>query len=341
MFLAFAIGPGPARTAIPIEVRMNVLLLGLRPYNISDEQVAQVQRMAADYRVVITLDHDKVDALLPDIEIVVGDFPRELLHEAPKLRWWQQWYAGVDWLLSHPEAAALDFTLTNMSGLHAIPITEHIFAMLLGFARDLPNVVRAQQRKEWIRHDRDDVFELAGQTMVLIGVGGIGSHTAQVANALGMRVIAVRRRPAQQVPGIERTVGIDQLHDVLPQADFVVNTLPLTGETQQLIGEAELRAMKTTAYLVNIGRGSTMDEEALIRALQEGWIAGAGLDVFASEPLPPDSPLWEMDNVIVSPHYAGQTNHYDERAIEIFLDNLDRYLSGEPLINVVDKRLGY
>ena len=320
---------------------MNVLLLRLRPYNISDEQIDQVRRMAADYRVVMTLDRDEVEALLPDVEIVVGDFPRDLLPRAPERRWWQQWFAGVDWLLNYPEAAALDFTLTNMSGLHAIPITEHIFAMLLGFARDLPNVIRAQQRKEWIPHDRDDVFELAGQTMVLIGVGGIGSHTAQVANALGMRVIAVRRRPAQQVPGIERTVGIDQLQEVLPLADFVVNTLPLTTDTQKLIGEAELRAMKPTAYLVNIGRGDTMDEEALIRALQEGWIAGAGLDVFASEPLSPHSPLWEMENVIVSPHYAGQTNRYDERAVAIFLDNLARYMGGEPLINVVDKRLGY
>ena len=177
--------------------------------------------------------------------------------------------------------------------------------------------------------------------MVLIGVGGIGSHTAEVAHALGMRVIAVRRRPEQETPSIVRTVGIDQLQNVLPEADFVVNTLPLTGETRNLIGEAQLRAMKPTAYLVNIGRGDTMDEEALVRALQQGRIAGAGLDVFASEPLPPDSPLWEMPNVIVSPHYAGQTNRYDERAMAIFLDNLDRYVRGEPLINVVDKLLGY
>lgn len=320
---------------------MNVLLLGLRPHNISDEQVAHVQELAADYRVVQTLDRNDVETLLPDIEIVAGDFPRDLVAEAPNLRWWQQWHAGADWLMDYPEAVHLDFTLTNVSGIHAIPITEHIFAMLLGFARDLPNVIRAQQRREWISHDRDDVFELAGKTMVLIGVGGIGSYTAQVATALGMHVIAVRRRVNMQTTGIERSVGMEQLRDVLPQADFVVNTLPLTGETEGLIGETELRAMRPTAYLVNIGRGATMDEAALIRALQEGWIAGAGLDVFATEPLPSDSPLWEMPNVIVSPHYAGQTNRYDERAIGIFLDNLERYVRGEPLLNVVDKRLGY
>lgn len=320
---------------------MNVLLLGLRPDNINEEQVAEIRRLASDYRVVQTRERDEVIELLPDIEIVAGDFPRDLVADAPNLRWWQQWHAGADWLMDYPEAVHMDFTLTNVSGLHAIPITEHIFAMLLGFARDLPNVIRAQQRKKWIGHDRDDVFELADKTMVLIGVGGIGSYTAQVAVALGMRVIAVRRRAQQETPGIERTVGMDQLLDVLPDADFVVNTLPLTSETQGLIGEAELRAMKPTAYIVNIGRGGTMDEDALVRALQEGWIAGAGLDVFATEPLPQDSPLWEMENVIVSPHYAGQTNRYDERAIAIFLDNLRRYLRGESLVNVVDKRLGY
>ena len=156
-----------------------------------------------------------------------------------------------------------------------------------------------------------------------------------------MRVIAVRRRAHVPLAGAERTVGIDRLPDVLPVADFVVNTLPLTAETEGLIGEAELRAMKPTAYIVNIGRGATMDEDALVLALREGWIAGAGLDVFTTEPLPPESPLWKMENVIVSPHYAGQTERYDERAVAIFLDNLSRYLRGEALVNVVDKRLGY
>lgn len=320
---------------------MRVLLLGLRPMNIRHEQVGQVRAAAAGYEVVQTLDPDEVEALLPEIEIVVGDFPREFLTRAPKLRWWQQWHAGVDWLMDYPEAVALDFTLTNVSGLHAIPITEHIIAMLLAFARDLPNVVRAQSRREWIPHERDDVFELAGKTMALIGVGGIGAYTAQIASALGMRVIAVRRRPQEETAGAVRTLGIERLLDVLPEADFVVNTLPLTNETRGLLGESAFRAMKPSAYVVNIGRGATMDEDALVRALQEGRIAGAGLDVFDTEPLPPDSPLWTMDNVIVSPHYAGQTDRYDERAIAIFLDNLDRYLRGEPLQNVVDKRLGY
>ncbi|MGC8782588.1 MAG: NAD(P)-dependent oxidoreductase, partial [Anaerolineae bacterium] len=138
-----------------------------------------------------------------------------------------------------------------------------------------------------------------------------------------------------------RVVGPDRLLEVLPLADLVVLTIPLTPETSHLIGERELRAMKPTAYIFNIGRGGTMDEAALIRALREGWIAGAGLDVFEKEPLPADSPLWQMENVIITAHYAGATPHYNERAMAIFLDNLRRYRAGEPLRNVVDKTLGY
>jgi phosphoglycerate dehydrogenase-like enzyme len=156
-----------------------------------------------------------------------------------------------------------------------------------------------------------------------------------------MRVIGVRRNPREPVPGVERIVGPDRLLEVLPLADFVVLTIPLTPETRHLIGEPQLRAMKPTAYLFNIGRGGTIDEVALIRGLREGWIAGAGLDVFAKEPLPADSPLWRMENVLITAHYAGATPHYNERAMAIFLDNLRRYRAGAPLRNVVDKSLGY
>jgi len=185
------------------------------------------------------------------------------------------------------------------------------------------------------------LFELAGKTMVLIGVGAIGARTAEVARALGMRVLGVRRHPQLTVPGIEAMYGPGQLLDVLPEADFCVITVPLTPETKGMIGEPELRAMKSTSYIVNIGRGATIQETVLVRALQEGWIAGAGLDVFETEPLPPDSPLWDMDNVIMTAHYAGLTPHYEERAMAIFVDNLKRYRNREPLRNVVDKKLAY
>lgn len=317
------------------------ILLGFPSDKFSETQLKQIQTTAPDRRILVTDDHNEIEAVLDDIEIAVGDFPRDLVPRAHNLRWLQQWGAGADWLLRHPEAAALDFVLTNASGVHAIPISEHIFAFLFAFARDLHQAVRAQTHHDWEFRARQNVFELAGKTMLLVGVGAIGERTAAVATALGMRVLGMRRNPSLGAPGIETMYGLDQLLDILPQADFVVLTIPLTRETKGMINEAALRAMKPTAYLVNIGRGGTIREEALFQALEEGWIAGAGLDVFETEPLPADSPLWDLDNLIITPHYAGGTPYYDERALAIFLDNLQRYQAGKPLRNVVDKKLGY
>ena len=318
------------------------ILLALEPGMFSEEQLAQLRAVAPEMRIVVTRDREEIEAILDEIEIIAGWCPRELVLRAPNLRWFQQWGAGADWLLRYPEAVEREFILTNASGVHPIPISEHILAFMLAFARELPRAIRAQEHRQWIpQGQHQGVFELAGKTMVLIGVGEIGRRTAWVATALGMRVLGVRRDPSQSAPGVEAMFGPDRLLELLPQADFVVLTVPLTRETQGMIGERELRAMKPTAYLINIGRGGTVQEKALVRALQEGWIAGAGLDVFETEPLPEDSPLWEMDNVIITSHYAGITPHYHERAWAIFMDNLRRYRSGDPLRNVVDKRLGY
>jgi phosphoglycerate dehydrogenase-like enzyme len=320
---------------------MTVLLVCLPPDRLSEAQVAQVQAAAPGMRVVRTTERTAIEGLLDDLEIAVGQFPHDLLPRARRLRWLQEWGAGVDWLMRHPEAAELDFTLTNASGVHAIPISEQILGYLLAFARQLAPAIRAQERRAWKAPRRDQLFELAGKTMLLVGVGAIGARTAAIAAALGMRVLGIRRNPAADVPGVEAIYGSDRLHDLLPQADCVVLTVPLSRETQGMIGERELRAMKPSGYLINIGRGGAIQEQALIRALREGWLAGAALDVFEQEPLPEASALWEMDNVIITAHYAGLTPAYDQRALAIFLDNLQRYRSGEPLRNVVDKAAGY
>lgn len=317
------------------------ILLALEPSTVSPEQRAAITAAAPGYRLLVTTDGAEMEAALDDVEIAAGEVPHRLIDRAPRLRWYQQWGAGADWLMRDPQAAEKDFVLTNVSGVHAIPISEHILAFLLAFARRLPQAIRRQERRQWDQLHNSKLFELAGKTMLLIGVGAIGSRTAEVAGALGMRVLGVRHDPSRGAPGVEAMYPPAQLREVLPQADFVVLTLPLTSESRGIIGEAELRAMKPSAYLVNIGRGGTVDEEALIRALQEGRIAGAGLDVFAHEPLPQDSPLWDMDNVIITGHYAGNTPAYDERSLAIFLDNLQRYVAGRPLRNVVDKRMGY
>ncbi|MFL5802112.1 MAG: D-2-hydroxyacid dehydrogenase, partial [Roseiflexaceae bacterium] len=275
------------------------------------------------------------------IEIAAGGFPHELVARAAGLRWFQQWGAGADWLLRHPEVAGKDFALTNVSGVHAIPISEHIIGMLLMFARGLHHAVRAQAQREWRRIKSEEVFELAGKTMLLLGVGAIGERTAALASALGMRVEGIRRDPSREVAEVAAMYGPDQLRERLAHADFVVLTVPLSHATQGLIGAAELRAMRPSAYLINIGRGGTIDEPALVQALAKRRIAGAALDVFAEEPLPAASPLWAMENVIITAHYAGATPKYNQRAMAIFLDNLRRYRDGAPLRNLVDKQAGY
>jgi phosphoglycerate dehydrogenase-like enzyme len=320
---------------------MTVLLLRENPEALTAADRATIAALAPDMQLVVTDDSAQIEAVLAEVEIAAGHTSPALLARMPNLRWYQQWGAGADWLMRHPEIAARDFILTNASGVHAIQISEHILALLFAFARRLPQAMAAQLRGEWQREERQDIFELAGKTMVLIGVGAIGERTAALAAALDVRVIGVRRDPNVSAPGVEQMIGPERLADVLPEADFVVLTVPLTHETRHMIGERELRLMKPTAHIVNIGRGGTIDESALIRALAEGWIAGAGLDVFEKEPLPADSSLWGMENVIITAHYAGATPHYSERALAIFLDNLRRYKAGEPLRNVVDKGLGY
>lgn len=320
---------------------MGVILLAMNPTTVPEDRLNQIRALAPDRRLVVTDDHEQMQVLFNEVEVVAGGFPRDLVVSAPDLRWVQQWGAGADWLMRTPEAREKDFVLTNASGVHAIPISEHIFSLIFAFARGIHRAVRAQVKHDWPGSRRHQATEVAGSTMVLIGVGAIGERTAQMGAALGMRVLGIRRDPKVPAPGVEAMYSLGQLPTLLPEADYLVITAPLTEETKGMIGEAQLRAMKPTAVIVNIGRGGTIDEEALIRALREGWIGGAGLDVFAVEPLPQDSPLWDMDNVIVTPHHAGSTPHYNARAMDIFLDNLKRYVAGEPLRNVVDKRLGY
>lgn len=320
---------------------MDVLLIGVSPEVADAAVLDRVRTLAPELRVVVTSDRVEMEALLDEITIAAGDVPPHLVTRAPRLRWFQQWAAGADWLLRYPEAADRDFVLTNTSGIHAIPISEQIIGMLLMFARGLHRAVRAQGRREWWRPQATELFELPGRTMLLVGVGAIGQRTAVLASALGMRVEGIRRDPAQAVTAVAAMYGPDRLRERLAHADVVVLTVPLSQATRGLIGAAELAAMKPTAYLINIGRGGTIDEPALVHALQEGRIAGAALDVFAVEPLPATSPLWAMENVIITGHYAGATPKYDERALEIFLDNLGRYKAGMPLRNQVDKLAGY
>jgi len=317
------------------------ILIAWRGSRLSDEQRAWIRQRAPEARLLETDDRDEIEAELERIEIASEGVPREWLARMPQLKWYAQYGAGVDWLLSYPDIRDSDFLMTNGSGIHAVPISEHIIGMMLALSRQFPRALRQQMQSAWDRSIAQTTFELAGKTMVLVGVGAIGERTARLASALGMRVIGVRRNPERGAEGVERMVAPPDLHQVLPKADFLVLTIPLTPETRHLIGESELSLLKSPSYLINIGRGGTIDQEAMIGALRQGRLAGAGLDVFDPEPLPTDSPLWGMENVLITPHVSGFTPARSERAWALFSDNLERYLSDQPLRNLVDKQLGY
>ena len=338
-----------------------ILLAALSEEMLDDDALLNLQERVPAMTVMRMHDASEIEDKVNDIEIVVGSVPYDLVPRMPSLRWVQLWGAGADWLVERPHLQDLDFVLTNASGVHSVPISEHIFAFLLSFGRQFPQAIRAQNEGAWIANSRHGerpttnrageatdysigknlVCELFDKTMLLIGVGAIGERTAEIAHAFGMRVIGLRRNPSRTIASIDRMVGPTQLLDVLPGADFVVITAPLTPETIGMVDKRAFAVMKRSAYLVNIGRGGTIVESDLIEALRNGAIAGAGLDVFAEEPLPADSPLWAMENVTITSHYSGLTPAYDARAMAIFLDNLERYQRGEPLRNVVDKRLAY
>lgn len=251
------------------------------------------------------------------------------LLKSPTMRWLQSFSAGVD----NPFFAQIlerGVRLTTASGTSASPIAQTVVMYMLALSRNLRGWMHNQDRKEWTMHP---IEELDGASLAVIGMGPIGEHVARLGVALGMRVEAVRRTPAGTEPC--PTFPMAHLHAVLSRADWVVMALPHTPDTRGLFDANAFAAMRPGARFINVGRGELVDETALTSALQSGHLGGAGLDVFATEPLPTESPLWSMDNVIITPHNSGWSTRADERAEDLFIDNLGRYLRGEPLINEV------
>jgi phosphoglycerate dehydrogenase-like enzyme len=278
------------------------------------------------------------------------------LQLAPRLRWVQFHSAGIEQLLDS-EIWHSDILLTTASGIHAPNMGQYVMAQILSWANRTPSWLYYQGRGEWPK-DRWNKFlpdELRGRTMGILGYGSIGREVARLAKAFGMTVLATKRDARRiedrgyGVPGAGDAEGLvaDRLYpaaatrSMVGECDYLAVTLPLTPATRAMVDEELLRAMKPSAFLVNVGRGGVVDEAALIKALKKGWIAGAGLDVFEKEPLPAESPLWSMDNVILSPHVSGFTPYYDDRVVDLFCSNLGRYLAGESLINLVDRDAGY
>jgi glyoxylate/hydroxypyruvate reductase len=267
---------------------------------------------------------------------------RDLARQAPRLRWIQLSSSGVGQIVTSMGLGDAPVVVTNAAGLHATPLAEFVLFAMLYFAKRMPRVLADQRRHHWERFALDT---LPGKTLGIVGFGQVGRAIARLARPLGLRVLAVRRTAGHAVQSVD--AGADaiyppsSLRTLLAESDYVALIVPFTPETAGLLGKAELAAMKPGAVLINIGRGQLVDEAALIEALRSGHLGGAALDVFAREPLPADSPLWDMPNVLVTPHSMSTALDENTRMVELFCDNLRRYLGGQALRNVFDRARGY
>ena len=327
---------------------MNVLVAIYSPFaawNITAAQVERLRRLFPNH----TFHHARNDAdvleVLGEVDIAyTAEWDPTLLDAAPRLRWIHSPAAGVGGML-FPAMVASPVLISNSRGMSAEQIAEHVIALTLALFRKFPLAFRSQALKRWAQDEMiapPPLRTVQGARALVVGLGSIGSACARRFAALGAAVSAVRRRLDQPAPeGVDITGTPNQLHDLLPAADIVVLTAPQTRETRGMIGEAELAAMKAGAVLINVSRGKLVDEAALASALAGGTLGGAGLDVFAHEPLDPSSLLWTLPNVIITPHMSGFRPDHWEAATDLFAENLRRHDAGADLLNIVDKRAGY
>ncbi len=272
-------------------------------------------------------------------EAIYGRITPKILKAGRKLRWVQASSAGLDRFF-FPELRDSDLAVTNMRGIYSDVIADHVFAFILTFARNLHFFIKKQLEGKWDKGDRPFIL-LQGQTLAILGLGGIGLEVAARGHVVGMRVVAMDPAPKAQPEYVERVYGPDELNVMLAEADFLVVAVPHTAETEHLINRAAIKVLKRTAVVVNVGRGKVVYLNALTQALQDGRIGGACLDVFEEEPLPEGHPLWKMDNVIITPHLAGDSDATFERRMQILVENCRRFRDDERLLNIVDKQKGY
>jgi len=309
-------------------------------FDLPDDDLQRLVQNYPQVEWVRETQREKLDVLLPQIEILLVFLKcgRELLDAAPRLEWIQAITAGVD-NLPLAEIARRGIRLTNGRGIHRIHMAEYAVAAMINLARGFHAMFRNQLAKKWVRTVPQG--QICGATVGIIGLGAIGREIAHKAAAMGMRVIGVRRTPSP-VAHVDAVYGPEDMARVCAQSDYVINLLPSTPATAKAIDRRFFEAMKPTASFINIGRGNTVNEADLIEALRRGRIKALVSDVYETEPLPDDNPLWEMPNVILTPHICGISPHYMTRAMEIIAHNLDVYLSGQgAMMNVVDVAAGY
>lgn len=277
-----------------------------------------------------------------DADAMIGWPTSEHLAAARKLRWVHVGSAGIDLISRVPELIRSDIVLTNGRGSFGGPIADHCFALILAFTRQLREFTEDQQAKVWGGRARaPQMRELSDATLGIVGLGNIGGEIARRGAGFRMNIVAVDLNPDARAPGVEKAWGLDRLDELMKVSDYLAVSAPRTPETIGLIDAGRLALMKPSAFLVVVSRGRIVDEEALIAALQEGRLAGAGLDVTATEPLPADSPLWELPNVILTPHISGAAPQTRERGRQLLIENLRRFVAGDTLLNVCDKEAGF
>jgi phosphoglycerate dehydrogenase-like enzyme len=293
-------------------------------------------------RIVQVATPEELATEIRDADVLYGFPTGDLLRAAKSLRWIQSPSAGVNYLQDLPELVESDIVLTNTRGAHGPSIGEHTFALLFALTRHIPESIQAQRDHYWARPELYRTSrEMRGSTMGIIGYGAIGRGVAQRARGFDMEVLTVDPHPEPGAPFVDETWGMERLPDLLEQSEVVVVAAPLTAESYHLIDADALTHMKPDAYLIVVSRGGIVDEDALVDALLEGRLAGAGIDVTEVEPLPPDSRLWDAPNIVITPHTAGDSSEKERRCVEILRENLVRFTQGETLLNMVDKRRGY
>jgi phosphoglycerate dehydrogenase-like enzyme len=327
---------------------MNVLIGVISPaaiWVIPQHFVDRLRRDFPQHNVLEAWDRDAIRRLLPEADVAFTPFvDRDVFPSATRLRWVQSPAVGVGSLM-FAEVLASDVVITSARGIRARAIAEHVLGVTIALARHLPVAIRAQAARYWAQEELEGpaaVRTLQGMRMGIIGLGAIGGEVARIAAPFGFAVSAIRRRVDQPRPeGIDEVWPPERLLDLLAASDVVVVAAPHTPDTKRLIGRPEIAAMRHGAFLINVARGKLIDDAALVEALEDGRVGGAALDVFTTEPLERESPYWDMPNVIVTPHTSGAMQDYWTPLVDLFAENLRRFESGRPLLNMVDKALGY
>jgi phosphoglycerate dehydrogenase-like enzyme len=328
---------------------------------LTDRQRALIQKASAGAEIAdgfSPFEPEKMEPALADCDIMVTfRVPADLARKAPKLKWIHLMSAGVEHAVAAGAFDNPNLLMTNSSGIHGTTIGEYILGSMLAYAHQMHLPLRAQIRHEWLpnRYFMKTVSDLRGKAVGIIGYGSIGRETARLAQAFGMEVLALKRNPHDHAdpgwcaPNVgdpqglipKRWFGPQQRVELVALSDFIVVTLPLTAETRHFLGAREFAAARPRAYVVNVGRGEVIDQDAMIEALKSGALGGAGLDVTTPEPLDPKSLLWDIENVLLTPHISGAKQGYNDEACEVFVENLRRFGSGRTMLNLIDRSLGY